>query len=185
MGNIKEIKGGGVEEGGGLPPCIFVCFPMIFLCCPRKNSGVLRSFSQLFLRFPSFSQLFRCFLVRIFLVFGSCFRSFSQLFLRFPIFPSPRSPQYFIVGSYNESLPQTIVHDRRMQSAVYVDIGCDLKQHMFQALDWLFANHLMGLGWAGDRGLQKAFKHIYFASLSATFCIFDCDRLLITVPFAF
>ena len=49
-------------------------------------------------------------------------------------------------GFFNISLTERLVKRELLRPALYVDIDCDLHVSALQALDWLFANSLVGIG---------------------------------------
>eukprot|EP00747_Dinoflagellata_sp_TGD_P024880 gnl/TRDRNA2_/TRDRNA2_130865_c0_seq2.p1 gnl/TRDRNA2_/TRDRNA2_130865_c0~~gnl/TRDRNA2_/TRDRNA2_130865_c0_seq2.p1 ORF type:complete len:189 (+),score=33.71 gnl/TRDRNA2_/TRDRNA2_130865_c0_seq2:467-1033(+) len=55
----------------------------------------------------------------------------------------------FIVGWFNESLTSTLVEERRMKPALFVDVDCDMYSSTFAALDWMFSNNLVAQGETG------------------------------------
>ena len=53
---------------------------------------------------------------------------------------------HLIQGFYNESLTPTLVRERGMAPALYVDMDMDIYKSAFEVLDWLCVNKLMAKG---------------------------------------
>ena len=52
-------------------------------------------------------------------------------------------PIDFVVGEYQHSLTPTLVRERGMAAASYIDIDCDTYTSSLVALDWMFAQRLV------------------------------------------